>query len=575
MRGLPLLFVPVALLVATIGAPSPVGAASQFTNVWVSQPACSKPKAGHASCMALRLVEKKVKQGTTLPAGARVKRNAEPLALSGPAGGFSPSALATFYAVNPDTATTQTVAIVAAFDDPTVLSDLDTFDAQYTLPAETATSFKVVNQNGAASPLPTPNTGWATEISLDVQSVRGVCHKCKILLVEANDDTITNLAAGVNTAVALGAKIVSNSYGSPESSGSVAEVASAYNHPGAAVIAATGDDGWYSWDFFNTGQASTSAPNIPAALNSVVAVSGTSAFANPDGTRAGETVWNNNGAADVFGVNLHMALGAAGGGCSLLSSAQLFQRSTAGYSGLGCGTNRSTTDIAAIADPFTGFDVFQTYPAATGSFETVGGTSLATPVIAALWGLAGGPNGVPYPALSLYGHWKSDAGAHDYDVTIGGSGICSTASLTTCSIAASGNPNTIGGGLLDCGFGTTGTAFLANRFQCYARPGYDGVSGVGTPKGVGAFTAMVPAPFIVNPGTVTHGVTKVFSSAGTTDPFPGGVITAYAWNFGDHTTATGASPSHRYVGAGTRTIMLSVADNYGRTAHTTRTIIVH
>src|SRR5262249_18209380 len=215
------------------------------------------------------------------------------------------------------------------------------------------------------------------------------------------------------------------------------------------------------------------------------------------------------------------------------------------------------------------------FPSATGTFETIGGTSLATPVIAAMWGLAGGPAGVQYPALTLYGHFKSDAGAHDYDVTVGGTGICSTASLTTCAIAASGNPNTIGAGLLDCGFGASGTAVLANRFQCYARPGYDGVSGVGTPKGVGAFTAIGPRPVIANPGTVTHGVTKVFSSAGTTDPFPGGVITAYAWTFGDGGTAAGPSPSHRYAVSAVRTITLTVTDNYGRTGRTTRAVLVH
>jgi hypothetical protein len=573
-RGLPLLVVPVALFIATVAAPPPVGAASGFTTVWVAQPVCARPKAGHASCLALRLVEKKVKQGKPLPAGARVKRNTEPLALSGPAGGFSPSAIAALYGVNPDTATTQTVAIVAAFDNPTVLSDLNTFDAQYSLPTETPTSFKVVNQTGATSPLPPPNGGWASEIGLDVQAVRGVCHKCKILLVEANDDTSTNLASAVNSAVAAGAKIVSNSYGSPETPGA-ATIASAYNHQGVAIIAASGDDGWYGWDLFNTGSPSAGAPDVPAAFNTVVAVGGTSAFANPDGTRAGETVWNDNGPADVFGSNLGMALGAAGGGCSSLTPARTFQVSTAGYSGLGCGTGRSATDIAAVADPFTGFDVFQTFPAATGSFGTIGGTSLATPVIAGLWGVAGGPNGVTSPALSLYGHFKSDAGAHDYDVTIGGTGICSTASLTTCANAAGGNPNTLGAGLVDCGFGASGTATLANRFQCYARPGYDGVSGVGTPKGVGAFTAMGPRPVIANPGTVTHGVTKVFSSAGTTDPFPGGAITAYAWNFGDGGTAAGASPSHRYASTGTRTITLTVTDNYGRTGRTTRVITVH
>ena len=562
-----------AALVGFTAAAS-AGAATS-TSVQVPEPLCAAPTPGHMSCQALRLVTKLV--SSTQAAQLRAEGLARPLhvktLVDGPAGGYSPVELAKAYGVNPDAATTQTVAIVDAYDDPTVLSDLNTFDDQYGLPHETGSSLQVVNQDGLASPLPAANAGWAGEITLDVQTVRGMCHNCKILLVEANSDSNADLDAGVNQAVAMGAKIVSNSYGGPESG----PADPAYDHPGAAILASSGDDGWYGFDVFNELSIPFGAPLAPASLNSVIAVGGTSLYLNPDGTRSGEQVWNTNGPTDFWGLNFGAAMGASGSGCSTLYSAKLWQQNVAGYGTLGCGSKRSSVDIAADADPFTGLDIFQTYPNVSGAWETVGGTSLSSPLVAAMWALAGGPGGVTYPALSLYGHFKSGAN-HPYDVTVGGTGLCDTATLTACLLAAGGmNPNGLGFGDLDCGWSTTNVfdpTPLANRFQCYAQPGYDGVSGVGTPTSVNVFKAMNPTAVITPPGTVTHGVAHSFSGANSRDPFPGGSITSYSWDWGDGHTSTGATASHTYTAAGSRTITLTVTDNYGRTGHRNLTITV-
>src|SRR6195952_2500401 len=135
----------------------------------------------------------------------------------------------------------QTVAIVDAYDDPSAEADLGAYRSQYGLPACTTANgcFKKVNQSGQASPLPTADTGWAGEISLDVDMVSAVCPSCHILLVEARSASLANLGAAVNEAVALGAKYVSNSYGGGDSAAS-----SAYNHPGVAITASTGDAGF-------------------------------------------------------------------------------------------------------------------------------------------------------------------------------------------------------------------------------------------------------------------------------------------------------------------------------------------
>jgi subtilase family serine protease len=496
------------LVVATVATPTSAGAAGT-TKVQVPLHLCKTASAGHKSCHAMKLVTRQVSSAKAASLRSRgLARPSKTLGF-GPAGGYTPRQLAAAYGINPGVKTKQTVAIVDAFANPSVRADLNAFDHHYGLPKETAKSFRVINQDGHASPLPTPDEGWAGEITLDVQSVRAVCHSCKILLVEADSNNNSDLAAGVNQAVKKGAKIVSNSYGGPEGHGQRA----AYRHKGVAILASTGDDGWYDWDSANSLAPSSNMPATPASFPSVVAVSGTSLYLNPNGSRTSETVWNGNGPADLDGASTVAALGyepgAAGGGCSTLFKAPSWQRQAKGYGTLGCGAKRSGTDIAAIADPFTGFDIFETFDwctdpdqnvcpftSADNGWATFGGTSLATPVVAGLWGLAGGPvKGVPSPGKTLYANFKHKRGT--YDVTVGGTGGCNTQSPRACGgllgflvygdSFSSPNPNTGPLGLVDCAWGPTGNAARSARAQCYARPGYDGVSGVGTPKGLAVF----------------------------------------------------------------------------------------
>ncbi len=566
------------------------GTSSGTTAVQLPQRLCAVAVPGESSCLAIRLVTSKVSAATA--AKLREAGLARPAAVSsvasGPAGGYSPGQLAAAYGVNPATATSQTVAIVDAFQDPSVTADLDAFDAQYGLPAETSTSFKAVSQTGGSVSGITTDVGWAGEITLDVEAVRGLCHACKILLVEANSSNNSDLGAAVDEAVSLGATIVSNSYGGTEFPSD--PQASDYNHQGVAILASTGDDGWYGWDGFNLGIASNDAPQVPASYSTVVGVGGTTLDLNPDGTRASETVWNDNGPLDAegyaFANTYGITGGAAGSGCSSIYTAQTWQQDVSGYSTLGCGaTFRNGVDIAADADYFTGFDTYETTswctgtdgngntcPASNPGWETIGGTSLASPLVAAMWGLAGGPAGVKYPAMTLYGHFHT-APAQLYDVTVGGTGACDNTDPAPCAnFFGVSNPNTQGAGLIDCQWGASGVSVLANKYQCNAEPGYDGVSGVGTPNGTAPFQPISPTAEIQGPGTLTVGVSHNFSASGSSAPFPGDSITQYKWDWGDGqtTTTTAATTSHAYASPGTKTVTLTVTDsdsplNSGRT----------
>jgi subtilase family serine protease len=571
--------------------------APSMTTVWVAKSACAAAAPDHMSCFAQKIVAKRVTtaKANQLPAVARVR----PSFGNGPAGGFTPGEVAKAYGFNPNGSTNQTVAIVDAYRDPSVLADLNHFDSQYGLPPETASSFTVVNQTGGSVSAINTDVGWAGETALDVDAVRGLCHKCKILLVEATTNDNANLGAAVNYAAAH-AKIVSNSYGGPETDPeNTPAVKADYDHHGVAILASTGDDGWYAWDQSNIGCPNScttvptdDVPSTPASYNTVVGVGGTALYVNPNGTRSLERVWNENGPAGVWGFNLGAPIGAAGSGCSTQINGQLWQQKVAGYTSLGCGTTRRNgVDIAAIADPFTGYDIYETTatwcasgnqddngnacPTTDPLWETFGGTSLASPVIGAMWALAGGPGAVKYPALSLYGHFKS--GHPTYDVTVGGTGLCDTATPGFCS--GGDNPNSwIAGQDLDCGWSTTNLAntnFLANHYQCYAKPGYDGVSGVGVPIGLTVFKPMSPTAKITTSGTITHRVSHSFSGASSTDPFPGGAIVSYHWNWGDGNSSTGKTASHTYSTAGSRTITLTVTDNYGRVGSKKLTVTVH
>jgi PKD repeat protein len=80
------------------------------------------------------------------------------------------------------------------------------------------------------------------------------------------------------------------------------------------------------------------------------------------------------------------------------------------------------------------------------------------------------------------------------------------------------------------------------------------------------------AAFAVTPNTTTAGSLVSFNAGGSTDP--GATITSYSWSFGDAGTGTGATPTHSCQAAGTYTVTLTVGDNFGETAATTRTITV-
>ena len=334
---------------------------------------------------------------------------------------------------------TQTIAVIDAFDDPTAEADLAVYDEQFGLPACASTNgcFRKVNEEGKASPLPPANGEWAGEISIDVQMAHAICQGCHVLLVEAGGEEFNDLGAAVNAAVKAGATEVSNSYVAaeePSIASFYAELnASFYDHPGVVVTASSGDCGYLNEAC--SGQLATA--NFPADSPDVVAVGGTSLVQKKEAWRS--TVWDEGGS-----------------GCSQIFAAPAWQSAAANFSATGCGAYRSVADVAAIGNPSTGVNVYDSTPEGNGNptgWTVFGGTSVASPIVAAEFALAGGSGGVADPAATLYPHLGE--GEDLYDVVAGSNGSCGSAT------------------------------------SCQAAVGFDGPSGVGSPVGLGAFSTSI------------------------------------------------------------------------------------
>ncbi|HEY6523926.1 MAG TPA: hypothetical protein VIY10_09180 [Solirubrobacteraceae bacterium] len=371
---------------------------------------CENPVAGGIHCFG-RAIRPAKQDGPELMAGPT---------------GLGPSQIQSAYKLAGLNASGRTVAIVDAFNDPKAASDLATFRKAYGLPACTTANgcFKQVNQNGATSPLPSGDYGWAEEESLDVDAVSSACPTCHILLVEASSASTAALSKAENSAAkTAGVVAISNSYGGSEASSETSSDSS-YNHPGLAITVSSGDDGF--------------GVEYPAASQFVTAVGGTTLTQASNARGWTESAWSG-----------------AGSGCSSFEPKPSWQQDT------GC-AKRTVADVSADADPNSGLGVYDTYNNCGSSsscdilieegvaqgldgWAQVGGTSLSSPLIASVYALAGNTAAITYGSFP-YSHTTSL-----FDVTSGSNGSC------------------------------------GGSYLCTAGPGYDGPTGLGTPNGTGAF----------------------------------------------------------------------------------------
>jgi hypothetical protein len=300
------------------------------------------------------------------------------------------------------------VAIVAAYGYSNASTDLAVYRKSMGLPACSPSTgcLKIVNERGRATPLPKPNADsgddWRPEQALDLAMVSAICPNCKLLLVQTNTNKNTDLAAGVNAAAALSAVAISNSYSGTE----VSAADPAYAHRGRAITASAGDDG--------------TGARQPCSYAGVVCVGGTTLSPPSSGAGWRERAWRYTGS-----------------GCSEYVARPAWQRLH------GCAM-RSEADVSAVADPASGVAF---YELTGGGWQQAGGTSVATPIVAAIFALA--PSAARANAPQWI--WRHGGSSTYRDIVSGDNGECPI------------------------------------LYVCHARKGYDGPTGWGTPARMAAF----------------------------------------------------------------------------------------
>lgn len=328
--------------------------------------------------------------------------------------GYHPRDIQSAYQLPRDGGYGRTVAIVSAFDNPNAESDLAVYRRTFHLPPCTTANgcFRKINQSGGSTPPPLTDPGWATETAVDIEAVSAACPRCKILLVEADTNSLSNMLTAVTQARTQGSKFISMSWGLPEDPGQLALDQTYFNFPGIAFVAAAGNGG-FSGFFY------------PAASQYVTAAGGTSLdrslqrVPGPQAKRSGwyESAWSRSGS-----------------GCSQVQPKPPFQTDP------DC-PMRTVGDVSALADPATGFAFYSTF--SSPGWRVIGGTSVSTALIAAMYALAGNPGPADRPNSYPYAHRRAF-----WDIDQGSTGSC------------------------------------GGSYLCTAKIGYDGPTGIGTPRGV-------------------------------------------------------------------------------------------
>ena len=340
-------------------APTPIDLQSKFAEIFSHiklQPhmaVCGTAAAGDARCNAQVVVDD---QGNP-----QVSRNVV-------LGSFGPTQFLGAYGLTGTAIGSPILAVVDAYDDPYIASDLTTYSKAFpglsvlpacstkmTIASSAVPCFQKVSQTGSTTRYPMSNSGWGLEISLDVEIAHAVCQNCKILLVEANSASYNDLMSAVDRARLTGAKYISNSYGSSEFSGETA-YDSHFNYPGIAFTFSAGDSGY--------------GVSYPAASQYVTAVGGTTLVVT-------STVPNK------YTYVAEQAWSGTGSGCSKYEAKPSWQT---GVTDSLCPANRMVNDVSADADPNTGAAVYDSfsYYGMRGWFQ-VGGTSLSSPIVAATY----------------------------------------------------------------------------------------------------------------------------------------------------------------------------------------------
>lgn len=461
---------------------------------------CPPPTPGHLACVSI------IDPPAVKTASGFKVAGVEPLLEGGgEGGGFDPADLQGAYKISSKGGSTQTVAVVDAFDDPNAEADLAKYRAKYGLPEckkenltkEVTHCFRKVNQKGEEGNYPSDKyprepgakivEDWGVEISLDLDMVSAICPECKILLVEANENA--TLYQGEEEAEKYeegGKKVateISNSWAGEEFSGETL-LDKTFENAGVPITFAAGDHGY--------------KVEYPAASKYVVSVGGTTLLKKTGSERGWEEkVWYNSGS-----------------GCSEFETKPTWQTDP------GC-AKRTDNDVAAVSDTASPLSVYDSYEytvkEGTEEYGTgklgwinVGGTSAATPLVA---------------------------------------GVEAHASST---VRAEGAEAFYNHALFDVPSGTNGQG--CRGYLCHGEESYNGPTGWGTPDGPLEISAKYAAT------TAPAEELKPASAVLAGYVYPGGVEATYHFEYGK-TTSYGTNVPTTNASAGSGSVWKGVSQS--------------
>ncbi len=437
---------------------------------------CGLAAPGRAECLAILVPTASARASSGVLGQAGPAEVGPTYSGSGVGGGYAPADLRSAYNLPSASAGSgQTVAIVDAYDDPNAESDLATYRSRYGISACTTGNgcFRKVNQSGGAT-YPSPDAGWAVEISLDLDMVSAACPNCHILLVEASNNLFGNLFTAEDEAVALGATEISNSWAGEEFAGETS-ADSYFHHPGVPITASAGDFGY--------------GVEYPAASRYVIAVGGTSLSQASNSRGWSETAWSGTGS-----------------GCSA------YELKSTGQTDTGC-AKRTNNDVAAVASPETPVSVADSYKLPSEfskpapGWTLLGGTSVSSPLIAGTMALANAYTRSFDGASGLYkAATQNGTGVLD-DVVSGSNGSC-------------------GNYLCNAGPGYDGPTGLGSPYGAPVASPNSPTVVTGSASAVGSGSATLNATVNPNGGTVTeckleYGTTVAYGQSATCTPSPG------------------------------------------------------
>ncbi|MGW0499247.1 S53 family peptidase [Streptomyces sp. NPDC003007] len=378
------------------------------------------------------------------------------------------------------------VAITDAYASPTIAYDAGTYAKRH---GDAAWKTGRLHQVLPATYTNTEDcsaSGWYGEETLDVEAVHAVAPAADVTYVGAASCTDGDLLDALGKVVDRHlADIVSNSWGEVEAA-QTPDLAAAYDQvfqlgavEGIGFYFSSGDDGDV------VASSGTKQVDSPADSAWVTAVGGTSLAVGKNDTYLWETGWGTDKAdLSADGRSWTDFPGAftsgAGGGTSRTIAEPFYQKGVvpdAPAKADSADGNRVVPDIAAIADPNTGFLVGQTQTLPDGGKQAyseyrIGGTSLAAPTIAAVQALAQearGGKAIGFANPAIYARSGSKV-YHDVTDDPTGSGLA----VARVDYV---NGHDATGGL------ATSVRSLGKDSSLTAVKGYDDVTGVGSPAG--------------------------------------------------------------------------------------------